>query len=879
MKHITIDKEQKIFYLFMIMTIFVSFLYVSIVFNQGMPFAEGWYTYYAQCINSGAIPYKDFEYLFSPIYIYLIAFITRIFGYEIIILRTLGILFFCVITLGTYLIVAEVVGKKNCWIACIASTSAVFYLQSEVVQIFYDYIRLMDIFAIFTVYFLIRYVKAIQQNKKYYGLLLLCGSCNALFSNVKQNMGLIFFAYVLVLIIFLGLYFQKSYKLIIKDLLLYISPSIVITGLIYLFLAFNGSLGSYLTSTGTGAISAKGGIGAILFNWIFNNINAFSSGFSEAMCIFLFISFIYIYNLYRKKHKTENKVETEKLNLVTGILFAVIVSVVVLLCKFNKQFATSILPESYFSPYTLFLIIFSIFILFGIFMLKDILCHTRSMDCQVTFFVLSGAYFAISYGCGTSGGLAEGQATIGIALLIAMSLFFLCDKWQNIIKIGVISLCVIFTVEVADKKMIYTYNWWGMDESDLWSSTATTDIPLLNGIGMSLETKEVYEQVYNAIAENTDESDQIFCFPQIPIFYSICNRMDPGTTSKVQWFDVSTDPVVLNDIEILKNNMPKAIIMYNTSEYAYESHEKLFRKGNISATKVMREFLYNFVYENNYTYYGRYVANNNTIQLWILEENSESLSKKIFSGGEGTYENPYLIENAYQLKNFANMVNDGRTFEGCYIQQIADIDLSVLDESWIPIGKFDSGCYFYGTYNGNGHIIKNLYTTDKGDNSGLFGQLGGCVYNLGVEFGLINGSCCGGIASHSIGSNAKIVNCYTNISINAFRAGGIADNFGGQIINCFSTGNLNGTETANVVSYNSSHVENVFVDLQKIHCAYIKPALYNTNITYCNNNLNSDQTVNSLNAKVDDMNNQTHDEQIKLIHWKVGKAYPTFQTN
>ena len=183
MKYMKLNKDQKIVCFYMALTIGVCFLYVGIVFNQGMPFAEGWYTYYAQCINNGAIPYKDFEYLFSPIYIYLIAFITKIFGYDLIILRVIGIFFFCIIALGTYLTTVEVIGTKNCWIASIATISAVFYLQSEVVQIFYDYIRLMDIFAIFTVYFLVRYLKKVHQNQKYYRDLILCGFFNALFSN------------------------------------------------------------------------------------------------------------------------------------------------------------------------------------------------------------------------------------------------------------------------------------------------------------------------------------------------------------------------------------------------------------------------------------------------------------------------------------------------------------------------------------------------------------------------------------------------------------------------------------------------------------------------------------------------------------------------
>ena len=51
----------------MVLTIAVATFYVALMCNKTMPFAEGWYTYYAQLINEkGLLPYKDFEYLFSP---------------------------------------------------------------------------------------------------------------------------------------------------------------------------------------------------------------------------------------------------------------------------------------------------------------------------------------------------------------------------------------------------------------------------------------------------------------------------------------------------------------------------------------------------------------------------------------------------------------------------------------------------------------------------------------------------------------------------------------------------------------------------------------------------------------------------------------------
>lgn len=41
----------KRYYIFMVLTIAVATFYVALMCNKTMPFAEGWYTYYAQLIN------------------------------------------------------------------------------------------------------------------------------------------------------------------------------------------------------------------------------------------------------------------------------------------------------------------------------------------------------------------------------------------------------------------------------------------------------------------------------------------------------------------------------------------------------------------------------------------------------------------------------------------------------------------------------------------------------------------------------------------------------------------------------------------------------------------------------------------------------------
>lgn len=157
--------------------------------------------------------------------------------------------------------------------------------------------------------------------------------------------------------------------------------------------------------------------------------------------------------------------------------------------------------------------------------------------------------------------------------------------------------------------------------------------------------------------------------------------------------------------------------------------------------------------------------------------------------GEGTYEDPYRIENAADLLHFAELVSDGMTFKGQYVEQTADIDLD--GQNMQPIGDVENEHCFYGVYNGAGHVIRNLnLKQSNSENVGLFSCLGGQVYNLGLEGGTIRGKYAGVIAGGSVGKEARIVNCYTDVAVTATRAGGIANDFDGRIFNCVSVGML-----------------------------------------------------------------------------------------
>lgn len=123
--------------------------------------------------------------------------------------------------------------------------------------------------------------------------------------------------------------------------------------------------------------------------------------------------------------------------------------------------------------------------------------------------------------------------------------------------------------------------------------------------------------------------------------------------------------------------------------------------------------------------------------LWAQPTNkyySIDIYADSYAGGDGSKTNPYEIATAEQLAKLARDVNNGNTFRGKYFKLTADIDLS--GGIWMPIGKYYNygnvnNRLFFGKFDGNGHVIKNMHIQwkDADDNAksvwGLFSTLQG----------------------------------------------------------------------------------------------------------------------------------------------------------
>jgi hypothetical protein len=183
---------------------------------------------------------------------------------------------------------------------------------------------------------------------------------------------------------------------------------------------------------------------------------------------------------------------------------------------------------------------------------------------------------------------------------------------------------------------------------------------------------------------------------------------------------------------------------------------------------------------------------------------SQHSAAQTFSGGTGTSGDPYQISSAADLEQLATDVNGGNaTYNAVYFKLTADLDLELAGygttfnsgKGWIPIGQTYAFC---GNFDGDGHVISNLYINDVTlSSAGLFGFIDGAtVHDLGLEnVNITGGRYVGGVAGWLTGSSS-LSNCYAtgDVSGTGNVVGGVAGwVYISSLSNCYATGTVSGT--------------------------------------------------------------------------------------
>lgn len=197
-------------------------------------------------------------------------------------------------------------------------------------------------------------------------------------------------------------------------------------------------------------------------------------------------------------------------------------------------------------------------------------------------------------------------------------------------------------------------------------------------------------------------------------------------------------------------------------------------------------------------------------------ENTESGSLKLIRGyptlavfdnpSDGSEDSGIPIDNVDELQAVQNDLN-----QDYYLTQ--DIDASETvnwngGKGFKPIrGEFT------GTFDGNGHVIENLYINRPStDYVALFGHTGSgaLIENVGLVNENINGqNCVSGLVQWNWG---KVSNCYSTGSVSGDnKVGSLVESNDGSVSNCYSISDISGDIYVNgLVQYNNGSVSNCY---------------------------------------------------------------------
>ena len=488
-------------------------------------------------------------------------------------------------------------------------------------------------------------------------------------------------------------------------------------------------------------------------------------------------------------------------------------------------------------------------------------------------------------GCGAiascySTAMATGVGSVStISAFVTIPALFIVEDYKTLEKNNISSrnikfleyAFIIFLSVCMSQKLVCSYSWWGDEEDSYWEKTEISSIECLKGFKFSSNEIMRYDRLFEVIRDNTDSDSVIFSFPYSKVYNVFLDNYNMNTFAPVVFYDVCASDVAIEDSKRLEEKKPDIVIWLDIPG-CIETHESLFAGGESLGQRYIQKwfsdvkdeytligqvdnvFVYKLGNEKDVvsSYIRRKTATNETSNYQGKLDYDFEMYSEIPFEGNGTEDSPYLLKNSDDLILFRDIVNSGISFKGQFIRQTNDIGLYNID-NWEPIGLYGSNNLFEGTYNGDGYTISGLAIDYDGQNVGLFGELNGTVMNLGVVNCNISGDCVGAISSH--GTNATIINCLVTGKINGTtRAGGIADNIGGRIINCVTNVEMSGKSVAGVSGYCSNSVVNCFSNL-------------GNNVSYDDGFMLLSNTIDYLNAYIDACKKNEFEE--KLNYWRL----------
>ena len=556
-------------------TTFIVLLYNYLYSFSYLPITEGWFTVYAKLMNNGMVPYKDFYLYLTPLHPLIISKFILLFGDSFFALRIFGFFITLIITTLLFIILSK---RFKPIPSMFSSIVCMFYYQSGVAYISYDFTQILTLFTLSSVLMLMLLIDMKDERFEKYKVkisiyLALSGLFSSLTFLIKQSNGTMI---VISSAIAVSYIVYSNYKNNLKIIIYYIMGALIPFILILSWLAYENALVNFIDQIFTQAISAKGTLDHILLGWVkglYSHVLILQ--FKTIIIWFMELSLISLITYYISKKIILSKALKFKylyiFILTTLVLISLLNSYYNYLNVNNEIIFYALHYNNYLIP--LVVLVTTILLLFYISCIYFTKFQSYFNSKDVIFIIFS---VGMIFGNGTSAGLSE----IGVFLFlgyifsyIMTSSFFKIPGSLLVISLG---LSLIFAF--SEKKFSTPYAWWGAKEPDVRSERIYSDINLLKDIKLSIATNNRFNKINN-ILKDYGSDHSVFAFPNIPMMYMLANNL-PKSKVVVPWFDFLPDKPAKEEALRIKRSQPDVIINLLLPENAWSAHERLFRNNN-----------------------------------------------------------------------------------------------------------------------------------------------------------------------------------------------------------------------------------------------------------------------------------------------------------
>ncbi len=228
--------------------------------------------------------------------------------------------------------------------------------------------------------------------------------------------------------------------------------------------------------------------------------------------------------------------------------------------------------------------------------------------------------------------------------------------------------------------------------------------------------------------------------------------------------------------------------------------------------------------------------------------------------GSGTYSDPYRINSAQTLANFAYMVNNnyknsdsGLLYQDAYVELTANIDLSA--HYWTPIGSsaysttsgwwiFSSTTwhpyYFAGSFDGNGYTISGMTINVSGADGIISDYVSGHTYDYGDETVNFTFRNCAAIGFFGLTVGARIKNFnLDNGRISIYSSGNSNKSLWthvGAVVGLLSGGSISNVKNEGVrISYTQYSGDGATASYSMMIGGVIGTTIGGAAVSYCSN--------------------------------------------